>query len=285
MAQLTRRGFLVGTGLVALGMSCEALPGVAGTPDRRVPDLSVPENNLRELVRMAASLREQDVPWWYDGTIYGIVAGEHPRPLVKFEGMEIYWMRHLGPGEYELIGNTVTFYRDVNSGRMIDTYQNPYTGAVNKVTPAVQGGGPGRGFNYSVKGIRATKFMAQLPERRLLLDWSFVRDMVWLHNETAYPPGMAPPRAQRQTMFAPLKSLLDRSLDALPAVFSSTVFQPWPKWMDMGERPGHVVWHASGAKLRSIEELPQEYRRRAEQEFPQLLSADPARGAAPPSEF
>ncbi len=285
MPDLTRRGFMIGTGLVALGMTTDALPRVAGAPAHRVPDLSVPANNLRELVRMAASLNERDVPWWYDGTIYGIVQGENPRPLVKFEGMEIYWMRHLPAGDYELIGNTVTFYRDVATGQMLDKFPNPYTGAQNTVTPAVQGGGPGRGFNYSVKGIRATKFIEQLPEKPLLLDWSFVRDMVWLHNETAYPPGMAPPRAQRQTMFAPLKSMLDRRLDSLPAVFSSTVFQPWPKWMEMGERPGHVVWHASGAKLKDIDQLPEEYRRRAEQEFPKLMSANPGRGAAPPSEF
>lgn len=283
MPDVTRRGFMIGTSLIALGLSTDALPRVAGSPGRRVPDLALPENNLRALVRMTASLEERDVPWWYDGTIYGVVAGENPRPLVKFEGMELYWMRHLPGGDYELIGNTVTFFRDLATGQMIDSFQNPYTSARNTVPAAVQGGGPGRGFNYSVKGIRATKFLEQLPEKPLVLDWSFARDMVWLHNETAYPPGLPPPRAQRQTMFAPLKSLLDRRRDSLPAVFSSTVFMPWLKWMEMGERPGHVVWHASGAKLNSIDELPDEYRQRAEKEYPQLMTADPARAGSAPA--
>lgn len=279
---LSRRSFVWSAGLVGLMSATDALPRVGGEPPPGVPDLALPENNLRELVRMQASLREQDVPWWYDGTIYGVVPGEHPRALFRFEGMEIYWMRHLPGGDYELIGNTVTFYRDLATGEWLDMFRNPYTGALNPVTPAVQGGGPGRGFNYSVRGIRFTKVMDQLPEKPLVLDWSFVRDMVWLHNETAYPPGLPPPRAQRQTMFAPLESFLDRRLESLPATFSATVFQPWPKWMDMADRPGHVVWHASGAKLRSIEELPIRYRRRAEQEYPSLLSADPASEASPP---
>jgi hypothetical protein len=282
---VNRRGVVIGAGLVALGTTSDALPRVAGTPPARAPDLSLPENNLRALVRMTASLEERDVPWWYDGTIYGVVAGENPRPLVKFEGMELYWMRHLPGGDYELIGNTVTFFRDVATGQMLDRFRNPYTGAENKVPAAVQGGGAGRGFNYSVKGIRATKFLEQLPEKPLVLDWTFARDMVWLHNETAYPPGMAPPRAQRQTMFASQRAFSDRDADSVPSVFSSTVFMPWLKWMEMGDRPGHVVWHASGAKLTSIAELPAEYRRRAEKEYPQLLTADPARAAAPPSEF
>jgi Protein of unknown function (DUF1838) len=277
----TRRSFVAGAGLLGLGLTTDALPRVAGTPSARVPDLSKPEENLAAVIRMAASLKEEDVPWWFDGTVYGIVGDEQPRPILKFEGMEIYWMRHLAPaehgGEYELIGNTVTFFRDLESGRMIDTFANPWTGKDNKVAVATQGGSAGAGFNYSVKGIRFTKAMAQIPDKPLVLDWSFARDMVWLHAETAYPPGMAPPRAQRRSMFAPVKDFANRRLASLPTVFTATVFNPWPKWMEMTGQPGHVVWHASGVKLRSVEDLPAEYKKRVEQEYPKLLSANPGR--------
>ena len=60
----------------------------------------------------------------------------------------------------------------------------------------------GHGFNYSVDGVRPTKFIEQMPEQPLLLQWSMVRDTIWMHAETAYPPGMKQPRKQRQTMFA-----------------------------------------------------------------------------------
>lgn len=276
---VSRRSFTAGLGLLALGVSSEALPGVSGTLPARAPDLSLPENNLRALVRMTASLRERDVPWWYDGTIFGVVPGEHPRPLVKFQGMELYWMRHLPDGAYELIGNTLTFFHDVETGALLSEFRNPYTGATNPVLPAVQGGGAGRGFNYSVQGIRFSRLLEQLPEQPLVLDWTFARDMVWLHNWTRYPPGMPPPRWQQQTMFASQKDFLNARLDSVPVVFSSTVHMPWLKWMDMGDRPGHVVWHAGGAKLRSIDELPDGYRQRAEKDYPAMLTANPARGA------
>lgn len=275
--EITRRSLVWGAGLAGLVAATEALPRVAGSVPRGLPDLTVPENNLRFLVRMTASLKPRDVPWWYDGTIYGVVAGESPRPLLKFEGMELYWMQPLPGGGYELTGNTVTFFRDLDTGAMLDRFLNPYTGKENAVPAAVQGGGPGRGFNYSVKGIRATKFLGQIPEKPLILDWSFVRDMAWLQNTTAYPPGLPPPRLQRQTMFAPLSQFLDERLDSIPAVFSSTVLMPWLKWMEMGERPGHLLWHASGAKLESLAGLPEEYRRRAEKEYPQLMTADPSK--------
>jgi hypothetical protein len=273
-----RRALLAGVGVAALFGARPVAARVGGDAPKRAPDLALPEANLRALVRMTASLREEDVPWWYDGTIFGVVPGENPRPLCKFEGMELYWMRQLPAGEYELTGNTVTFFRDVATGRFLDSWTNPYTGAVLPVPAATQGGGPGRGFNYSVKGMRFTKLLDKLPEKPLVLDWTFARDMVWLHNETPYPPGLPPPRAQRQTMFAPVRDFLGRE-PRLPAVFSSTVHMPWLKWMGMGDRPGHVVWHASGAKLDSVDQLPREYRARAERDFPALLTADPARAA------
>lgn len=271
---LSRRNFLVGA--IGLAAANDALPRIGGDLPEGVPDLTQPIENLKAVLRVTGSLVEEDVPWWYDGTIYGVVGDQQPRPLVKFEGMELYWVIHLGNDEFELIGNTCTFFRDVDTGQMIDSFKNPFTGETNQVMPAVQGGGPGRGFNYSVNGIRPTKFMDAMPEQPLVLDWSFARDMAWLHNQTAYPPGLPPPRAQRQSMFVPVKQLSDPRIKNLPTVFSSTVFMPWLKWMDMGDRPGHLIWHASGAKLESIDQLPEEYRRRAEAEFPQYLSADPA---------
>lgn len=276
---LSRRAFSLGLGLAAVGAASEALPRIAGTLPAGTPDLRLPANNLRALVRMTASLEERDVPWWYDGTIFGVAPGENPRPLFKFEGMELYWMRQLEGGSYELIGNTVTFFRDVETGDWLKEFRNPWTKAVNQVPAAVQGGGPGRGFNYSTRGIRFTRLLDQLPEEALVLDWSFVRDMVWLHNWTRYPPGLPPPRWQQQTMFASQRDFRDDKLASIPVTFGSTAHMPWLKWLDMGERPGHVVWHAGGAKLGSIDDLPAEYRRRAEKEYPALLSADPAKAA------
>ncbi|MEZ5565303.1 MAG: DUF1838 family protein [Gammaproteobacteria bacterium] len=162
---------------------------------------------------------------------------------------------------------------------MLSEFRNPYTNAINQVQPAIQGGGPGRGFNYSTQGIRFTRLLKQLPEESLVLDWTFVRDMVWLHNWTRYPPGLPPPRWQQQTMFASQEDFCNQSLDSVPVVFGSTVHMPWFKWMDMGDRPGHMVWHAGGAKLESIAQLPTEYRQRVEREYPTLLSANPATAA------
>jgi hypothetical protein len=249
-----------------------ALPDPAAAAGDDMPDLSNPEENLRAIIRTSASQQEDDCPWYYNGTIFGIVGEEAPRPLYRFEGMEMYLMRHVSPGMFEMIGNTVTFMRDIDTGAFLREWKNPYTEALNKVEDAVQGGKAGRGFEYSVNGIRPTMFKDQFADKPLKLWWTAAGDYVWLHNSTVYPPGMKPPRLQRQTNFMPRAQFVDRGRDSIASMFSSTVFMPWPKWMDMGDRPGHVVWHASGVKLKSIAELPAEYRARAEKDYPDRMT-------------
>lgn len=275
---LSRRDLLAFAGLASLGAGCAlALPPVGPAAGRLRVDLADPAENLRQVVRVTASLDEEEVPWWFNGIIYGMVDDEAPRPLFHFEGLEIYWMAHLPDGSYELTGGTLSFFRDLETGEMLQEFRNPYTGKTNRVEAAAQGGGPGRGFNYSVDGIRASWRLDDIPPKPLRLEWHAARDTVWLHNRTAYPPGTPPPREQRQTMFVPLAQFNDPEVRNLPTLFSSTVIQPWFRWMEMGDAPGHTIWHAGGTKIRSIDELPAEFRERAEAEHPERLTARPPR--------
>ena len=236
-----------------------------------------PAAHLQGIVRMQGSTREEDVPWWFTGVIFAVTGSkETPRPLVRFEGMEIYWFQHVADG-YILGGNTVTLFRDFETNEYLREFRNPWTGRTDTVKPAVQGGN--LGFHYGKDGIWPVRLngepLGPTSTRPLSVQWHAMGEHVWLQHQTVYPPGMPAMHGQRQSMFASRRDFANRRLAAIPAVFSSTVFMGWLKWMDMQDQPGHVVWHASGAKLRSIDDLPREYRERAEREYPERLSAKP----------
>ena len=270
---LNRRHLLAGAGgLAVFGAPFTSLPG---DDSGLLPTLADPTEHLHALIRLQASLREEDVPWWYTGIIYAAEDGQAPRLLFAFEGMEMYWMRHLEGGEYELIGHTVSFLRDGENGDWLYEWNNPYSGETLQVPAAVQGGGAGKGFNYSVKGIRPTPFLSQMPEKPPAYRMVAGGGQVWMTKETEYPPGMRQPRLQRQTMNCPLSEFNAPSAQRLNTQFASTVFMPWRSWMNMGERPGHLIWHAAGLKLDSIESLPPAYRTRLEAEYPDKLTARP----------
>lgn len=234
-------------------------------------------DHLRNLVRMQGSLIEEDVPWWFTGVIFAVTShNATPQPLMRFEGMEVYWFQHK-PDGYFLGGNTVTFFRDFTTNEYLQEMKNPWTGRTDAVKAAVQGGG--LGFKYTEKGIWPARYSGEdlgpLPQGPLWVQWHSLGDYVWLQHQTVYPPGVPPMHGQRQTMFVPRRDFERRSSKRLRSVFSSVVFQGWPRWMNMGDIPGHLVWHASGVKLKTVAELPQNYRERAERDHADRLTAKP----------
>jgi hypothetical protein len=117
-------------------------------------------------------------------------------------------------------------------------------------------------MNVSSMGVRPTTFIDQMPDKPLLIDWNFGPETVWMQDQTSYPPGLKEPRLQRMTMFAPLSEFTNPDVLSLSSSFTATVLMPWLPWMNMDDYEGHTLWHASGVKLKSIEELPADYYQR-----------------------
>ncbi len=276
---ITTRRQVLTTGLLLAGGAGAAtvLPALPTLSPGQLPgwgELQDPAMNLRQLVRMQGSLREEDVPWWFTGVIFAVPSDrESPRPLVRFEGLETYRFTHTARG-YRLGGHTVTFFRDYESNRFLHQFANPWTGRTDEVTAAVQGGN--LEFEYLEEGIWPVRLDGtpfSEPERSgLRLQWEEQGPHVWLQHQTVYPPRMPGMFGQRQSLFVRRAEFFDSGIEALPSVFSSTVFMGWLKWMNMAEHPGHVIWHASGVKLRSLDEVPDEFLRRAQREHPERLS-------------
>ena len=269
--KLLRRDFLMGLGLATVLASDNTKSMVSGSIPSSAPDLSLPVNNLINLIRMQSSLGNEDqVPWHYNGTLYFQKGSEQPIPMIKIEGMESYKVILQEDGSYEILGNMLTFFRDLDSGKMIREFTNPFTGEVNTILPNIRRASLGRGLNISTMGVRPTAFIEKMPDDPLILDWTFGPKTIWLHNQTASPPGLSAPRMQRMTMFAPIEEFLDKEALSLSTMFTATVLMPWLPWMDMNNVEGHTLWHASGVKLDSIDQLPEEYYKRMMEEHPEL---------------
>ena len=269
--KILRRDFLLGLGAATLLASNQSTGSMNGNIPQNVPDLSLPLNNLINLMRMQSSIGEIDqTPWHYNGTLYAQKGSDQPIPMINIEGMESYKVISKEDGSYEILGNMLTFFRDIDSNEMIREYENPFTGKVNQVLPNIRKASLGRGLNISTMGARPTSFIEQMPDKPLILDWTFSPKTVWMHNQTSYPPGLSEPRLQRLTMFAPLDEFLDQSVTSLSSLFTATVLMPWLPWMDMSDVEGHTLWHASGVKLDTIDQLPSDYYSRMMNEHSEL---------------
>lgn len=267
-APLSRRSVLQLAGLAA---AAGALPCIAGGAGGQALDLSDPATRLRQLLRVQISLEEGDVPWWYTGRIYAVREAHAPLHLCDFEGCETYWASPQADGAWLVSASTLTFFRDRNTGRMLERFTNPITGRTHRVLPnRLRGSGDTRyapdGLTIHGKPVESTPGLAHT--------WQFSGDLVWLVTSRGLAD-MPQPWLEIQSMFCPRAEFFAMDLPSTRSSFSSTYLAPWPAWMELDGEPGHVVWHASGRKLGSFDELPDEYRRRAEREYPGGLSARP----------
>jgi hypothetical protein len=268
---LERRSFLLAaTGAFVFGGDALAAKGAS-------LDLARDDEALTAMLRLQGRLDNRDALWWYFGGIYGLVPGQAPVPLVRYEGLEIIRLTATGGGEYAATGVTTSFFLGWRDREPLTTFANPVSGRRNTVQPNLIGGKPGMAAAYySPRGVRPgrTPVAGWRPEG-LHLAWNFFGDDLWLSHDRTYPPGLPQPMGEASVMRARRADLFDLARDFVPAGFSSTYFAPWPAWMDLKDQPGHVVWHADGVKLASVDDLPPRFRVWMDRRHPDRLAAPP----------
>lgn len=271
---ITRRAALSGATALGLGV----MPGLGiATASAQMPlgmgiDLpATPEENLANLIRMNASLEPVDTPWFFNGSVYAVVGEQAPVELMHAQGLEIYNMQPHGAGGFMMHGLTITFMTDTQTGEVLKEFRNPFTDKIVEPPIHTARTAPGGGYLYQTTGIRPVVAADEIPDSKLKLWWTAAGDYVWLHNETVYPPGVSQPRKQRQSNFARRADFANPKIKSLSSAFTVSFWAPWSNWLGMEDRPGHIVWHASGAKLNSLDELPAAFRQRVERDYPDML--------------
>jgi hypothetical protein len=271
MPRLTRRNFLQSAALAGAALPAA---GLGATSFRRTLDLTLPEDSLTAMVKMRASLLPEDSPNWYFGTIYGVLPGQAPIPMVDYEGSEIDYYERQPDGSYRAYGATVSFFRDTRTRKLLDTFENPITGKTNKVEPnsiSVKAH-----YIYSIRGgKRSDDDRPFAPDASITdqLKWTESGDHIWLNTRRPYPSGV--PMGEDQTIQGSLRALHDPDSPKVYTTASPTYVAPWLRWMDMKGHPGHTVWAGPARKLDRVEQYPRELLNFLEKNFPEKLTAKP----------
>jgi hypothetical protein len=240
----------------------------------RTLDLTDPQDALTALIKMRGSLVSEDVPHWYYGTIYGVLPGKKPIPMVDFEGSEIDYYERQPDGSYYGFSATASFFRDTGTGKLIEFFDNPITGKRNAVRPntiSVRAH-----YIYSVNGFKRSDDPRPLDENASIADqlhWREMNDDIWLTTRRAYPAGLV--MAEHQLIRGSLNELHDPNTVKVYTTAAPTFIAPWLRWMEMKDHPGHTVWAGPAKKLDSVKEYPRELLMLMEKYFPEKLTAKP----------
>lgn len=228
-----------------------------------------PRDEWMTVLRVQGNADGSISPWWYTGFIYGVRGKEAPKPLVRFEGCEMYRFTRKPDGTFAQTGRTTTFFQDIATGEVLDTWLNPYTGKTVEVQPNLLGGAARMIWSDAGQQWMWPDRPAPPPSPHKIY-WTTYGDHVWMRHDRVYPPGVPQPIGESSSTLVKRADLMSQA-SSIPALFSSSYIAPWPRWMQMPDDAGHVMWHADGIKLMTLEDLPKAYLDRVRREHPDQL--------------
>lgn len=207
------------------------------------------------------------------GKVYGVRDNEKIRPLFKMDGFSVVRTLRLPDGNWRRVLKEIVFYRDIATGRIMETWRNPYTNEDVRVVPIANDP-----FNYDIRDTKpqppsygGLNAETRAPEP-FLLDWSEGPDGTLILEtgiDLFYPAALQPAQWPRESagsfnrvsehflFFVKRQDIENRRLTALPVTGSWSRITPWLPWMLMGQAPGCINYFASFATMTNgIADLP-----------------------------
>lgn len=294
---MDRRALLGAGGAVVLGGALGAASGTvgvaaaggtagAGGPASSPVSLS-PEALLDSYVRLRASTDGKIAFGWLDALRYAVIDGEI-FPLYRMLAFGLSRFRRVAADRYEAVMLEVAHYVDIDSRELLDTLVMPGTGKTVTV-PKYRTGPKAVAFGVSIDesetvgaGIPRRQLQAFAPVGDVRLQRS-VRDprlenglYVVRHEEygriSPKDPSAGRIFYREWTQWSGVAALaLDPKLTSVPHHLSYAALTSWRPWMQMGTVKGHTAENGRGAKMASLDELPEDMRRLTQRLHPDVL--------------
>ncbi len=258
--------------LLALATSAFAAPAMAQSAAPHL-DLTTDAGSIEAMVKMRCSLdQKEDVILWWNGTVFAQLPSKAPSPLFGFEGYNICRAEKQRDGVWRLLTRELTFYRDLKTGKIIDQWDNTFTGERNNVLQVA---------NDPVNTV------LNPPGRPSVMPWVEAGDqlMLTLNIPLAYPNPLQPKDFPKQSsgetyvgsehfmFFVPRADIDNPAVKQANVVYGWTRIGPWLPWMEMGQAAGNLLYVAQGNKKASISELPADIQARVRTTYPEYATA------------
>lgn len=224
------------------------------------------------------------------GKVFGVRDNEKVRPLFGIDGFSVVRTQRLPDGNWRRLLKEIVFYRDLQTGRIMTSWANPYTGETVRVVPIANDP-----FNYDIRdtypeppsygGLNTAK----PAPRPFLLDWSETGDGTLILEtgiDLFYPAALQPAQWPRESAgtynrvsehflyFVQRADVENPALTALPVKGSWSRITPWLPWMLMGQAPGFIHYFTHFATIRDgIDGLPRDLVEAAKAIAPGYLEA------------
>ncbi|MEQ8676118.1 MAG: DUF1838 family protein [Aggregatilineales bacterium] len=218
-----------------------------------------PRDHLHRFLKTRGDLNGEDSVFWWKGNIYSFIPGQASKKLFQFEGYNISRIEEI-EGGYRMITREASFYKDPESGDILEHWHNPLNGRDVEVVHV---------WNDPVNQVmmehseQRGAFM--MPTEDLQNGMSCLYFDVLLAYPSPLPRAEYPLYSQADLyqggelfqFFVSNDELEDTSLTSIACSNSWTRVASWVPFMEMGDHAGNLLYQCRGSKLGGFETLPQ----------------------------
>jgi hypothetical protein len=271
----TRREILLASAAPALALTAASAAALAATSSLNLSD---PLGLMTALVKLRGSLDGRIAIWWMKGPRFG-VSGAEVTPLFDNFVTSFHQFRKQDDGSFLVTVVELSYYVDLDSGKLLEKWRNPYTGELNDVEYIVFGPITSR---LTPAGIESPGFTpgVELKVKPTIRLVGAHADDVWIAEDvraTIVPKSGDRPRYAGNdlaTYFGSRRQIDNVSRPWADATIHYQSVTNWRSWMKLGGRDGHLMARSSGRKVWSPNDLPPDILAIARGQHPRII-ADP----------
>lgn len=247
------------------------------TPKDPRLDLDDPETNFMAMLKLRADIAEKDCLFAFPGEAWAMVPQEQNYRCFKTFGVGASRIEEVDEG-WRIYSREVLYYMDPDTGEILDTWNNPFLGGREIEVMHIA--------NDPVNGV----FMRQggHPVLRppypyaaygddVVFQWNFYIFKPAELKRSEYPlysSGDIDQHAELWGIKGRKSEILDPSITSASSLMSWSRVAGWLPFMQMGSRPGSMVFHSHSMKLMNgVDDLPRYILDYTEKNFPKYLEA------------
>ncbi len=237
-------------------------------------NLEDPKDNLNAWIKIRGSLdTNKTTVYWWAGSVYAQVPNKKPQLILNFEGINVAVMKQI-KGGYRMLTRECGFYKDINTNKIIETWQNPYNGKDVKVVQV---------WNDPVNQT----FLEDYGDEKWYLPYQLLGDDLQIFfdvhlqypnvldtaNYAIYSAGNDYIASEMFNFFANINDVNNEELNSVPNTITWTRIGQWLPWMQMGKTPGQLIYQCRGEKLNYYQDVPQAFRDYVAAQNPEYANA------------
>lgn len=253
-----------------------ASPVSAGTLDLNDPDDLMKVNR-----KIQCSLTDDKaVTYWWHGEAYSRRQGEKDIKLFLVEGMNIRRCTSVEDKEkgtgYKLVSRELLLYKDAQTGEVLSTWDNPWTGKSVDVLHVANDPVNFTAWQTGRDG-KPSKWNGTLLDGR----WWMTNTIPLFYRNPlagAYQPeiGGTYHATEMFNFMGDTKSLLNDRVDSAEVQVGWVRMSSWLPWMLMEGREGVIYMHTAGRKLDSWDDMSDLMKNEIRTHYPDYVAPPPA---------